>query len=178
MRPQGDQSRLDIAWIENMTLRAADRVERPVPWFYSFAPDVFREAFAYFTAPPPAGRRSRELPDVGDGRAAGRPLARRSFEGVASFELMCTNGRAAARSTCGHAEGHVGLSPTVATFENITKPTPPVEPPVRIGMLWRLLSLLSASHQAFQSGRRAQGDARAHGGDQRPARRAAPRRAS
>lgn len=152
VRPQGrDQSRLDIGWIENMTLRAADRVERTVPWFYSFAPDVFREAFAYFTA-----RRQLAADHESfqtwvtvvqpDGRA------RAALEGVASFELMCTNGRAAGALDVGTLKGTSDTSPTVATFENITKPTPQVEPPVRIGMLWRLLSLLSASHQAFQSG--------------------------
>ena len=151
IRPQGrDQSRLDIAWVEGMTLRGADRTERPVPWFYSFAPDVFRESPVYYTA-----RRLLAADHESfqtwitvtqpDGRT------RVPLEGVASFELMCTNGRAVGSLDVGMLKGTTDSSPTVATFENITKPTPQIEPPVRIGMLWRLLSLLSAAQQSFDS---------------------------
>ncbi|MFN8587442.1 MAG: type VI secretion system baseplate subunit TssF [Candidatus Eisenbacteria bacterium] len=151
VRPAGrDQSRLDIGWIESMSLRGTDRVERPVPWFYSFSPDVFRESPAYFSA-----RRQLAADHESyqtwitvtqpDGRT------RVPLEGVASFELTCTNGRAVSSLDAGALKGTSDSSPTVATFENITKPTPQVEPPMRVGMLWRLLSLLSASQQAFAS---------------------------
>ena len=51
----------------------------------------------------------------------------------------------------GMLKGTSDSSPAVASFENITKPTPQVEPPLRIGMLWRLLSLMSANQLAFSS---------------------------
>ena len=42
-------------------------------------------------------------------------------------------------------------SPAGATFENITKPTPQIEVPQRVGMLWRLLSLLSLNRARFST---------------------------
>ncbi|MCC6651613.1 MAG: type VI secretion system baseplate subunit TssF [Candidatus Eisenbacteria bacterium] len=151
IRPQGrDQSRLDVFSVDGMTVRGADRVERPVPWFYSFSPDVFREAPAYFTVRRQLGADHESFQTwvtlvQPDGRS------RAMLEGVASFELTCTNGRNVGALDVGMLKGTSDSSPAVASFENITKPTPQVEPPLRIGMLWRLLSLMSANQLAFSS---------------------------
>ena len=46
-------------------------------------------------------------------------------------------------------KGMTDSSPTGATFENITKPSPQIEVPHRVGLLWRLLSLLSLNRTRF-----------------------------
>lgn len=149
IRPAGrDQSRLDIWSVDGMSVRGADRAERGIPWFYSFSPDVFRESPAFFTT------RRALAPDRENFQTrltlvqpSGQPQG--IGEGVASFELTCTNGRNVGALEVGTLKGTSDSSPTVATFENITKPTPQVEPPQRIGMLWRLLSLLSLNQLSF-----------------------------
>lgn len=99
VRPQGrDQSRLDVAWIE--TLRCARGRPRRAAGAVVLLVRARRvpRGVRVLHRAPPARRRPRELPDVGDGRAARRPRARRARRrGV--VRLMCTNGRAAARST-------------------------------------------------------------------------------
>jgi type VI secretion system protein ImpG len=70
-------------------------------------------------------------------------------EGTATFEITCTNGRSVAALEAGAVRGMTDTSPTVASFENITKPTPQIEVPQRVGLLWRLLSLLSLNRVRF-----------------------------
>lgn len=143
LRPQGsDRSRLDIWSVDAMSVRGTDRVDHEVPWFYSFSPDVFRESAAYFTIrrqASPDGESFATYATVVEASGEPHPIG----EGTATFEVTCTNGRAVAALEAGVLKGTTDTSPAGTTFENITKPTPQIEVPQRIGLLWRLLSLLS-----------------------------------
>ena len=125
-----------------MSVRGADRVDRGIPWFYSFSPDVFREAPAYFTIrrqPTPDGEGFTTYATLVEASGGPHPIG----EGTASFEVTCTNGRAVGALDVGLLKGTTDSTPAGTTFENITKPTPQIEVPQRIGLLWRLLSLLT-----------------------------------
>ncbi len=145
LRPQGsDRSRLDIWSVDAMSVRGTDRVDREIPWFYSFSPDVFRESPAYFTVrrqASPDGESFTTYATVVEAGGSPHPIG----EGTATFEITATNGRAVAALEAGVLKGTTDSSPTGTTFENITKPTPQIEVPQRIGLLWRLLSLLTAN---------------------------------
>lgn len=151
LRPQGtDRSRLDIWSVNSMSVRGTDRVDRDIPWFYSFSPDVFRESPAYFTVRrqvAPDGETFLTWATVVEASGDPHPIG----EGTATFEITCTNGRGVAALEAGALKGMTDTSPTGATFENITKPTPQIEVPQRIGLLWRLLSLMSLNHLRFAS---------------------------
>jgi len=151
LRPQGsDRSRLDLWSINSMSVRGTDRVDREVPWFYSFSPDVFRESPAYFTVRrqvAPDGESFLTWATVVEASGGPHPIG----EGTATFEVTCTNGRLVASLEAGVLKGMTDTSPTGASFENITKPTPQIEVPQRIGLLWRLLSLMSLNHLRFAS---------------------------
>lgn len=151
LRPQGsDKGRLDIWSVDGMAVRGTDRVDRDLPWFYSFSPDVFRESAAYFTTrrqASPDGESFTTYATVVEASGAAKPIG----EGVATFEITCTNGRAVAALEAGALRGATDSSPTGTTFENITKPTPQIEVPQRIGLLWRLLSLLTLSRARLAS---------------------------
>lgn len=143
LRPQGsDRSRLDIWSVDSMSVRGTDRVDREIPWFYSFSPDVFRESPAYYTVRrqvAPDGESFLTWATVVEASGGPHPIG----EGTATFEITCTNGRAVAALDAGALRAMTDTSPTGTTFENITKPTPQIEVPQRVGLLWRLLSLLS-----------------------------------
>ena len=149
LRPQGsDRSRLDLWSVNSMSVRGTDRVDREVPWFYSFSPDVFRESPAYFTVRrqvAPDGESFLTWATVVEASGGPHPIG----EGTATFEVTCTNGRLVAALEAGVLKGMTDTSPTGASFENITKPTPQIEVPQRIGLLWRLLSLMSLNHLRF-----------------------------
>ncbi len=149
LRPQGsDRSRLDIWSVDLMSVRGTDRVDREIPWFYSFSPDVFRESPAYYTVRrqvAPDGESFLTYATVVEASGGPHPIG----EGTATFEVTCTNGRAVAALEAGTLKGMTDSSPTGATFENITKPTPQIEVPQRVGLLWRLLSLLSLDRARF-----------------------------
>jgi type VI secretion system protein ImpG len=151
LRPQGsDTTRLDIWSVDGMSVRGTDRVDRDVPWFYSFSPDVFRESPAYFTVRrqvAPDGETFLTYATVVEASGGPHPIG----EGTATFEITCTNGRGVAALEAGALRGTTDTSPTGATFENITKPTPQIEVPQRIGLLWRLLSLMSLNHLRLAS---------------------------
>jgi len=151
LRPQGtDRSRLDIWSVDSMSVRGTDRVDREIPWFYSFSPDVFRESPAYYTVRrqvAPDGESFLTWATVVEAGGSPHPIG----EGTASFEITCTNGRAVAALEAGVLRGMTDTSPTGATFENITKPTPQIEVPQRVGLLWRLLSLLAVNRLRFAS---------------------------
>lgn len=151
LRPQGtDRSRLDIWSVDSMSVRGTDRVDRELPWFYSFSPDVFRESPAYYTVRrqvAPDGETFMTYATVVEASGSPNPIG----EGTATFEITCTNGRNVAALDAGMLKGMTDSSPAGATFENITKPTPQVEVPQRIGLLWRLLSLLSLNRARFST---------------------------
>ena len=151
LRPQGaDKARLDIWSVDGMSVRGTDRVDRDLPWFYSFSPDVFRESAAYFTTrrqASPDGESFTTYATVVEASGSAKPIG----EGVATFEITCTNGRAVATLEAGALRGSTDSSPTGTTVENITKPTPQIEVPQRIGLLWRLLSLLTLSRARLAS---------------------------
>lgn len=149
LRPQGsERARLDIWSVDAMSVRGTDRVDREIPWFYSFSPDVFRESPAYFTVRrqvAPDGESFLTYATVVEASGGPKPIG----EGTATFEVTCTNGRAVAALEAGVLRGMTDTSPSGATFENITKPTPQIEVPQKIGMLWRLLSLLALQRGRF-----------------------------
>ena len=151
LRPQAsDRSRLDIWSVDGMSVRGTDRVDRELPWFYSFSPDVFRESPAYYTVRrqvAPDGESFLTYATVVEASGSPHPIG----EGTAAFEITCTNGRNVAALDAGMLKGMTDSSPTGATFENITKPTPQIEVPQRVGLLWRLLSLLSLNRARFST---------------------------
>jgi type VI secretion system protein ImpG len=123
-------------------------VDREIPWFYSFSPDVFRESAAYYTVRRqvgPDGESFLTYVTIVEASGGQHPIG----EGTASFEITCTNGRAVAALEAGALRATTDTSPMGATFENITKPTPQIEVPQRIGLLWRLLSLLTLNRVRF-----------------------------
>ncbi|MEM8985875.1 MAG: type VI secretion system baseplate subunit TssF [Pseudomonadota bacterium] len=65
---------------------------------------------------------------------------------VISLSLTCTNRNLPEKLKVGEISVPTGSSPEIATFRNVTKPTPSVTPPLDQGLHWLLISNLSLNY--------------------------------
>jgi type VI secretion system protein ImpG len=68
---------------------------------------------------------------------------------VVSIELLCTNRLLPSKLRVGDISVPTSSSPVFAKFRNITKPLPPVPPPLGSDIYWRLLSHLAMGYRSL-----------------------------
>lgn len=78
------------------------------------------------------------------------PDARPRIDTV-TVELTCTNGQLPARLDAGDVNVKTGNAPIFAKYRNITRPTPPVPPPLKGDLHWRLIAHLSLNYMSLLS---------------------------
>ncbi|MCI0329978.1 MAG: type VI secretion system baseplate subunit TssF [candidate division Zixibacteria bacterium] len=68
-----------------------------------------------------------------------------------AVELVCSSRNLAEKLKPGDVNVPTGESPAFASFQNITKVTPSIPPPLEAGVLWRLISHLSLNYLSLLS---------------------------
>ncbi|MCA8914877.1 MAG: type VI secretion system baseplate subunit TssF [Planctomycetes bacterium] len=78
------------------------------------------------------------------------PDARPNVETV-TIDLTCTNGHLPSRLDAGDISVKTGNAPIFARYQNITRPTPTVPPPLKDDLHWRLIGHLSLNYMSLLS---------------------------